>query len=110
MKYECIKIDESIGKAYLLDTETGKVYRTQIEDFPNSDKLNNAIDKIQDGWHGVATKEKKTKKLPVYEEEQEVVEDDTLKIKKPKAMIPPGLGGVFLPPDTPGAAVERRVI
>jgi len=97
MKYQCIEIKQTTkGEvAYILNTETGQVTKSYVsETFSEEDPL-----------------VRPSRRLPVYHEDpaNDSEERPKVKIADKPAVMPPGLRGVFLPPDTPGSAVETRV-
>lgn len=106
MRYDFLKTEtiNGIEVAYLLDNETGKVIKSLVEDFTNgvTIKRESVFDR----------REKKL--VPRFEEEVEsdMVDPPIRLQKKPElnapSIIPAHLRGVFLPADTPGAAVETR--
>ena len=90
--------------AYVLDTETGKVYRSPVVDF---------TEKYDDVEELPAPLRRVVRRAPVEEaENDDENEFNSVKVvptvKRPP-IIPPALRGVFLPPDSPGAAVESRI-
>ena len=103
MKYECIKIvDTDSGEiVYVLDTETGIVSKNVVND--NTGHTLKPINKIRKWYDRVAEEEVGE---DIIQNERPRVDVKT----KSKPMMPPALAGVFLPQDTPGAAVETRRI
>lgn len=105
MRYQFleIKVIRGVEVAYVLDTETGKVYKSEVESWSDNtyddvEELPASVKKIQ------PLKIPKRKNATVEDEE---VEEDNFPKPKP-AMIPPALRGVFMPEGTPGAAIETR--
>lgn len=124
MKYEFLKtvFEGDIEIAYLLDNELGTVVKIDVMD---RTRTNSRVEKTKRRSMFEETEPKDfiprrvQRKKVVYETdeyddnfEQDMQEEINRKElpKVPVAMIPEHLRGVFLPQDTPGAAVERRTV
>ena len=91
--------------AYVLDEERGRVIKLLVDDHTGYNEV------------GEDDRPPVRRRLPVRETVEEIAEEELPPEKPPvrprvapKSIIPPHLAGVFLPPDSPGAAVERRNI
>ena len=87
--------------AYVLDTDTGKVYRSPVVDF---------TEKYDEVEELPAPRRRVVRRTPVEDDDIEAVDEPKVPDMKRPSVIPAGLSGVFLPPDSPGAAVERRMV
>lgn len=108
MKYEFLEIKIVRGQeiAYLLDHDRGMVIKMPVVDYADNRRDEREVEERP-----------MRRRLPVYSED-EAISDRPGRVEiaperprvAPKPVIPPALRGVFLPPDTPGAAVETRMV
>ena len=110
MRYQFLetKIVNRQEIAYVLDTETGVVYRSPIQDFTNKGYAEEEVQELPVPRRRILRRPT----VPVYdeyetEEAEQIPKNKDLPAVRP-VMIPPGLAGVFKQPDEPGAAVETR--
>lgn len=105
-RYQFLEIKNVGGTeiAYLLDTQTGKVLRTVVEDFEGGGTKSATV--MPKSW-GAKTKVVQQVTHTSSDDEVDDISDGKSVVKRP-VMMPPALAGVFKPADTPGAAVETR--
>lgn len=123
MTYELIKLIEVPSSnsganlqeiAYVLDKENGRVLKLPIEDYsggisyPTTTNFVNNLQAVPPFRTSITPEE--VDFLPDPKDIQRKQEQPPLNGKRAKSIMPPHLRGVFVEQDSPGAAVEKRVV
>lgn len=104
--------------AYVFDEESGKVMKVVVEDWTNGEVEEDERPPLR------RLPKRKVRPVPIKMRGEELTIDDipddlpditeqkprVMPKVQPKSIMPPHLRGIFIKPDEPGAAVERRQV